>query len=286
MEPDPMTDELLPLLVETDWLEAHLDDPTLRILDATVFYITDPDTGDTRVVPAVDDWERAHIPGSSFVNLATEVSDTTSPLRFALPSAAQFAEAMSRHGVGPGTRVVIYDANHTIWATRLWWLLRTFGFDHAAVLNGGWTKWTLEGRPVTSEKALRPSGAFVAQFRPELIATREEVIADLQDGGTCILNALPADSFREQRIPGSVSVPYPELMDADTGAFLPLDRLKQRFDEADVLNRNRVLVYCGVGISATTDAFLLTLLNARNVAVYDGSMQEWTADSALPVERG
>jgi thiosulfate/3-mercaptopyruvate sulfurtransferase len=281
-----MATDPLPLLVETEWLDAHLSDPDLRILDATVFYITDPGTGETRVVPGVEDWEQAHIPGSSFVNLATEVSDTTSSLRFALPSAAQFAESMRRHGVGPGTRVVIYDANHTIWATRLWWLLRVFGFDDAAVLNGGWKKWTLEGRPVSTDPAARPRGEFVAHYRPELIATREDVLADLQAGGTCILNALPADSFREQRIPGSINVPYPELMDPETSAFRPLEDLSQRFSAAGVLGKDRILVYCGVGISATTDAFLLTLLNARNVAVYDGSMQEWTSDPALPVERG
>src|SRR5262245_22105845 len=123
-------------LVETEWLGAHVGDADLRVFACTTYLDPDPVT----VFVARSgrpEWEKGHIPGAGYLDLQGELSNTSSPLRFTMPSAEQFAAAMSRHGVGDGTRVVLYSAGAPMWATRIWWMLRAFGFDAAAVLDGG-----------------------------------------------------------------------------------------------------------------------------------------------------
>jgi thiosulfate/3-mercaptopyruvate sulfurtransferase len=173
-----------------------------------------------------------------------------------------------------------------MWATRVWWLLRVFGFDNAAILNGGWTKWKLEGRRVSKIDAARPPVTFVARPQPDLIVNKEIVLSALDDRATCVVNSLSADNHEQQRIASSINVPARSLLDSATGAYLPADELRQIFDEQDILNRERVITYCGAGIAATSDAFVLTLLGVKNVSVYSASMQEWAADPTLPTEKG
>ena len=203
------------------------------------------------------------------------------------PSGVQFAEALGRHGVDDGTSVVVYDANNTMWAPRVWWLLRAFGFDNAAVLNGGWKKWQAEGRPVSTAMVERPSATFIAHPRPELFADKDDVLRELDNpNAACLINTLGESSFKSERIPSSINLPYMSLVDPDTGAYLPADMLRDKFAQEGILSRERVILYCGAGISATSDALILTLLGVSNIAVYDGSMQEWTADDKLPVQTG
>lgn len=273
-----------PYLIETDWLQTHINDPNLRIFDCTVFL--NPGPNGYAIENGRRHWEAAHIPGSSFLDLPGELSDPASALNFTLPSAKQFTAAMSRHGVDDETQVVLYDQTNTMWASRIWWMLRTFGFDNAAILNGGWQKWQQEGRPVSNEPANYPSGNFVVRPRLELIASKADVLAAIEDGSTCIVNALGKESYQAKRIPHSVNVPYSDLLDPETHAYLPLETLRTHFSQVGATTSERVITYCGGGIAATSDAFILTLLGVDNVAVYDGSMSEWTADDSLPLEMG
>jgi thiosulfate/3-mercaptopyruvate sulfurtransferase len=282
-------------LVETDWLAAHLDDSAVRVLECTVYLHPADVPGGFRVESGRARWAAGHIPGAGFVDLQEELSDRTSPLRFMMPPAAQFAEAMGRHGVGDGVRVVLYDRFVNMWAARVWWMLRAFGFDDAAVLNGGWKKWTREGRPVGTDDGARPPRRFTPRPRPHLIADRAGVLAALGQDRTCVLNALTeeqhrgtggVDYGRPGRIAGSTNVPARDLVDPETHAYLPADILRARFAAAGALDAGRVITYCGGGIAASSDAFVLTLLGRDDVAVYDASLSEWAADPALPMERG
>lgn len=273
-------------LVETDWLEAHLNDPDLRILDATVFYRSHPVTGAPIVESGRAQWEQGHIPNSTFVDLVSEISDPSSKLRFAMPSPAVFSGAIAQHGVGDGTHVVVYDGNNTMWATRVWWLLRAFGFEQVAVLNGGWKKWTLEGRPISTKTITRPVGRFQARLDPAWLATKTDVAHEMKAGNACVINSLGKSAYHDARIPGSINLPAVEMLDAATGAYLPIDTLRQQFSQNEVLERERVVAYCGAGIAATSTAFVLSMLTRRPVAVYDGSMQEWTEDGTLPIAKG
>jgi thiosulfate/3-mercaptopyruvate sulfurtransferase len=178
-------------LVETEWLAAHLADPDLRVFDCTTYLDPDPVT----VYAARSgrpDWEQGHIPGSDHLDLQGELSDVSSPLRFTMPAPEQFAAAMSRHGVGDRTRVVLYSVGSVMWAARIWWMLRAFGFDDVAILNGGLDKWKAEGRPLSTEPPRHPAARFVARPRPEMIATKSQVAAAIADPRASVVNALTA----------------------------------------------------------------------------------------------
>jgi thiosulfate/3-mercaptopyruvate sulfurtransferase len=283
-------------LVEPDWLAAHLDAPDLRIIETTVFL--DPPTRPGTaydVRPGRAEWEAGHIPGSAFADLNGELAEPDPTLNFTFPTAERFEAAMSALGVEDGTVVVAYDRNGMQWATRLWFMLRAYGFDDAGVLDGGWTAWTAAGLPVSVEPPLGRAASFRARLRPDLLASREEVLAASSDeGAVCLLNALAPEVFRGEqnrygragRIPGSVNVFAKSLLDPSTGRLVPAELLRERLAAAGALRDGRVITYCGGGISATLDAFALTLLGAPDVALYDGSMSEWIADPALPLERG
>jgi thiosulfate/3-mercaptopyruvate sulfurtransferase len=202
---------------------------------------------------------------------------------------------MSRYGVGEGTRVILYDRFKNIWAARLWWMLRAVGFDDAGVLNGGWKKWTAEGRPVSTDADTRPAARFVARPRPALFVGKPEVLGAIGDGATCVVNALSEEQHRGTggvtygrpgRIAGSVNVSAQHLVDEHTHAYLGTHQLRQRFETVGALDAKRVITYCGSGIAASSDAFVLTFLGHRNVAVYDASLSEWAADPSLPMETG
>jgi thiosulfate/3-mercaptopyruvate sulfurtransferase len=281
-------------LVETDWLETHLTDPDLRVLDCTVLF--DTDEHGFYLADGRDAWSQGHIPGSGFADLMSDLSNPGSPLAFMMPSAAQFAEAMSRYGVGDGTRVVLYEASRdmwaNMWAARLWWMLRAFGFDQAAVLNGGWHKWTLEGRPVSTTPCSYPLARFTARPRPALMADKGDVLAAIGDSSTCLINALTVEDHagirahygRPGHIPSSVNIPTVTLVDPVTHAYLPAEQLRVKFAAVGALDRGQVITYCGGAIAACNVAFVLTLLGITNVAVYDGSLLEWAPDPTLPME--
>jgi thiosulfate/3-mercaptopyruvate sulfurtransferase len=174
-------------------------------------------------------------------------------------------------------------------------MLRAFGFDNASVLNGGLPKWKLEGRPVDTAPSAYPAAIFLAKPRAGLMANKEEVLAALEQGSTCILNALSeeqhlgtggADYGRLGRIANSVNVPASDLYDPKTHAYLPPEQLAERFADVGADVAERVITYCGGGIAASNDAFILTMLGYENVAVYDASMSEWASDPSLPMETG
>lgn len=274
----------LPLLVETDWLESHLNDSDLRILECTVLWISGSEG--VHIKSAYPDWLEGHIPGSSFVDLTSELSEQNSEFPLMMPSERQFAEVMSQNGIGESNPVVLYDRAGAVWAARLWWMLRAFGFERAAILNGGWGKWIYEERPVSKKISNHPHSRFIAHFQPELIVSKDEVLAEIPHGNTCLINTLSPESYRKERIPGSINIPYSELFDPETTVFLDLNALRKLFEEHGATADTPIITYCKSGITACSDAFILTLLGQEQVAVYDGSMTEWLADTNLPVEKG
>ncbi len=282
------------LLVDTDWLAARLGDPDLRVFDATVHLLPDPPRS-YRIVSGRADYDKGHIPSAAFLDLVDELSDPTSRLNFTMPPPSQLERVLSAAGIGRQDHVVIYSTSQTMWATRLWWMLRASGFDRAAVLDGGLAKWTSEGRAVCQQPCGYPPSTFKAKPRPELWADKDEVLGAIGSRTVATLNALPrtmhtgeADIHygRKGHIAGSVSVPYASLMETESQTMKPADELRRAFDGVDAFARERVISYCGGGISATVDAFALTLLGHPDVAVYDGSMSEWVTDESLPMETG
>jgi thiosulfate/3-mercaptopyruvate sulfurtransferase len=281
-------------LVETDWLAANLENPALRVLECTTILHPRPDGG-YKAESGRATWAAGHIPRSGFADLTDDLCDRSSSWLYMMPPADQMAAAMSRLGVGEGTRVVLYDRAVNMWAARVWWMLRAVGFDHAAVLNGGWKKWTVEKRAISTEPCAYPPSRFVPRPRSELFADKSAVLAGLGQRATCVINALSEEQHRGTggvaygrpgRITGSGNVPARELVDPATHAYLAPDVLRRRFAASGALEAGRVITYCGGGIAASSDAFVLTLLGHEHVAVYDASLSEWAADSSLPMQTG
>ena len=281
------------ILVSTDWLADHLDDPNLRVFDCTVNLSIGAD-GQYINESGRPAYDAGHIPGAGFLNLGDDLSDPEQDLLYMLPSAEQFADVLGRAGVGPDSRVVLYSTGMPAWATRIWWMLRVFGFDNAAVLDGGWAKWQAEDKAVSTDASTYPATTFKAGFRPDLVADKAEVLAGVGDGAVCILNALPPAMHhgdmslygRKGRIASSVNVPTTDLVDEATGTMLPAASLQQAFEAQGVMDRDRIITYCGGGVAATHDAFALALLGRDDVAVYDASMSEWANDPDTPMETG
>ncbi len=281
-------------IVETNWLETNLDDSTLRIFDCTTHLLYSEEGSDAPYVvkSGREDYDASHIPGADFLDLQGELSVTDSPYRFTAPPADQFADALSRHGVGDGSRVILYSTANAQWATRIWWMFRAFGFDNAAVLNGGWQKWRAEDRPASTEPAAYPAAKFTALPRPEMFVGRDDVLSAIGDTNTCTLNALAPDLHsgensrygRPGRVPGSVNIPAASLLDPETNTFLDAAIVAERFQGVGADKNKRIINYCGGGIAATLDAFLQHQLGYENITVYDDSMSQWATDESLPIE--
>jgi thiosulfate/3-mercaptopyruvate sulfurtransferase len=274
-------------LVTTQWLSEHLDDPDLVVLDCSV-RVEMEEGGGFQILNGRSDYEAGHIPSAVFADLLGDLSDSESSFRFAVPSPEQFAAAMGALGVGDDSRVVLYDSSGSAWAARVWWMLRWIGFDRAALLDGGYGAWVAEERPVSTEPAGREARQLTPALRPGLIADRDEVLAAIDDEGVWIIDALPPESFqglmamydRPGHIPGASNIPSMSLMD-EAGRFRPLEELAVLHDRD---HGTRAITYCGGGIAASSNAFVMTRLGFTNVAVYTASLQEWAADPALPME--
>jgi len=194
---------------------------------------------------------------------------------------------MGALGVGDDSRVVLYDGNGSGWAARVWWMLRWVGFDRAALLDGGFGAWTTEGRPLSTESADRPAKQLTPDPRPELIADRDEVFAAIDNEAVSIIDALPESSYRGEmsiyerpgHIPGASNIPAFALLD-ESGHYRALDELAAMHDG----DRNaRAITYCGGGIAASSNAFIMTRLGFTDIAVYTASLQEWAADPDNPL---
>ena len=278
-------------LVTAEWLKEHIDDPDLVVLDCTV--VTLPDENNARGLrndSGRPEYELGHIPNAGFADLKGDLCKTTGPVEFDLLSPEQFCAVMGRLGVGDNSRVVLYDASYTGWAARVWWMLRWVGFDNAAILDGGLSAWTSSGNELSLEPVSRPAQQLTPKLRPELIAHHDEVLAGIDDESVILIDTLPEPFFRGEmtiypragHIPSAVNINGLGLLDKK-GHLLAQDKLSamHAFDDSA-----RIITYCGGGIVASTDAFVLTRLGFNNVAVYMGSLEEWTSDPENPMETG
>jgi thiosulfate/3-mercaptopyruvate sulfurtransferase len=280
------------LIIETEALEAELGVDDLRIIDCNVVMGAKPGGGyDIR--SGRDDYDSAHIPGAVFLDFLTELSGGHPTLRFMMPTPEAFARVIGAAGIGNGHRVVVYSRGANFWATRLFLMFRAFGFDNCRVLNGAWDKWAAEQRQATSALPDYPPAIFTPHPRPGQIIGKTEVLAAVQRKDSCLINALSPDVFsgetfnaaygRPGHIAGSVNLYAYDLIDKTDNTFADAATMREKFQAIGALDQEKIITYCGGGISATTDSFALMLLGRDDVALYDGSMTEWGPDDSLPM---
>lgn len=274
-------------LVSTQWLAEHLDAPDVRIVDASWYLRAmkrDPKA----------EYEEAHIPGAVFFDI-DEIADTEAPYPHMLPSPEKFSARVRKLGLGDGNRIVVYDGAGIFSAPRVWWMFRYFGHEDVAVLDGGLPKWIAEGRPVDSHPAMPKERHFTARMNSFMVRDAEQVLRDSESGNRQIVDARshgrfegkepePREGLRSGHIPGSLSLPFAELIDGESGTLRPAAEIEKEFEQAGVDLSKPVVTTCGSGVSACTLALALNLLGHRDFAVYDGSWSEWGAREDLPIE--
>ena len=270
----------------------QLSDPALRLFDCTV-HLRPAVPGPYVVESGRGDYNAAHIPGAAFLDLMV-LSDPDAALRFTLPSVAQLTAALSAAGIANEHTVVLYSSSTPMWATRVWWMLRSAGHRTALVLDGGLSKWRREGRVISNEATEYAPAQFVPATRAEDWATQQDVLNAIDNDSVCTVNALSRALHtgesdisygRKGHISGSVNVPYSSLLEAD-GTYKRPAELRAAFAAVGAMDRPRVICYCGGGISATMDALALVVAGHQHVAIYDGSMSEWVRDESLPMSLG
>jgi thiosulfate/3-mercaptopyruvate sulfurtransferase len=285
--------------VSTEWLAAHLGETGLRVVDVRGKVL--PPGSKPRYLAKRGDYDAGHIPGAVFVDWTRDIVDEDDPVPTQVARPEAFAAKMAELGIGDDTLVVAYDDYDHIFAGRMAWALRYYGHDAVRILDGGWSRWQGEGRPTSAtpstSPAPLPAAVFTARARPELRRTAREVEGALGRSDVVLIDARPPEQYagavtaaaRAGHIPGALNVPYARLVDASTGRFLPSGELARVFREAGVdvaaLPRE-VIVYCNGGVSCTVPLNALRMLGRHDVAVYDGSWNEWGADASLPIRIG
>jgi thiosulfate/3-mercaptopyruvate sulfurtransferase len=276
-------------LVTTDWLAAHINDPNIRIVDATFKM--------PGVLPLPkDDYLAAHIPGAVFFDVDA-VSDHSNPLPHMFPSAEQFGGDVGALGIGNDDTVVIYDAGGWVAGPRAWWMFLAYGHDKVRLLDGGLKKWRAEGRKLESGEVTPRPATFKARFDARRVRSMEQMVANLAKHAEQVIDARATERFegrvpeprpglRSGHIPGSRSVPYNNLFDAATGTMKPLADLRAAFAGAGVKLDAPIVTSCGSGVSAAVLTLALYRLGIENPAVYDGSWSEWGNLDGPPVATG
>jgi thiosulfate/3-mercaptopyruvate sulfurtransferase len=276
-------------LVNTDWLAAHLDDPHVRVVDAS-FKL--PGITPT----AQEDYGRGHIPGAVFFDV-DDIAEPGTGLPHMVPSAELFARKVEGLGIGDDDRVIVYDSVGLSSAGRAWWMLRLFGHHNVALLDGGLPKWKTEGRPLEIAVASPPPRRFTARFDPALVRDKRALLDNLSTRREQVIDARAAGRFagiaeetrpglRRGHIPGSRNLPYDGVTDPQTRRLRDAEELSGLFRDAGVALDCPIVTSCGSGVTACALAFALHLIGHPGAAVYDGSWSEWGLPDDTPVETG
>jgi thiosulfate/3-mercaptopyruvate sulfurtransferase len=276
-------------LVSTDWLAAHLDDPNVRVVDASFKM--------PGILPLPkDDYLAGHIPGAVFFDVDA-VSHHDNPLPHMFPSAEQFGRDVGALGIGNDDTIVVCDAGSWVAGPRVWWMFLSYGHDKVRVLDGGLKKWRAEGRPVQSGPVTPTPVTFEASFDPKRVRNIRQMIDNVARGAEQVIDARSAERFegrvaepreglRSGHIPGSRNLPYNNLFDPGTGAMKTLGELRQAFSAAGVDLDKPIVTSCGSGVSALVLTLALYRLGARGIALYDGSWSEWGLLDGPPIATG
>lgn len=285
--------------VTPQWLEEHLNDSTIRILDATIFFDIDEEE---MLRSGRAQYESHHIPGAIEANLF-QLSDPQAKFPFTVAKPNQIKQVLEELGVEQGSHVVVYDSgpqvgvdfSAAIWAARLAWQLLYAGFEKVSILEGGFDRWLAEKRPVSKEIKSYSSSSLKLDHKPKYLVSKEDVFKAMTDDQVLVIDALPTEQYtgtispygenRAGHIPSSQNLFYGNLADPLTGKLHNEETLRSLFNAIPGFKEAQsIIIYCGFGVAASWLFMVLKQLGFDQIAIYDGSLDEWTADPQCPLE--
>ena len=283
-------------IVECAWLFNRLGDENIRIFDCTTYlhYTDDHPSKPYDVESGFADYKKNSIPGAAFIDIQNALSDQDSIYSLTLPNFQELGESVKGLGIGDPYHVILYAKNGMQWATRVWYLLYSLGYENVSILNGGFSEWCKLNFPIEPGGKTFAPAEFDLKIKEAKFVDKNDVLEAIDNNNTIIINSLTEDIHlgksrrygRPGRIPRSINIPFHTLVDRETGKFKQPKDAYAIFASHGVTLNKEVINYCGGGIAATLDAFILYQLGFDLFSVYDNSMSEWAMDERLPIETG
>jgi thiosulfate/3-mercaptopyruvate sulfurtransferase len=279
--------------VDTEWLAAHLTDPAIRIVDIRGV-IRPAEAPKPWYLESREEYAEAHIPGAVFVGWLTDIVEPDAPVKMTVASPERFAALMGRLGVGDEHLVIAYDDEGNHIAARLWWVFNYYGHPGVRLLDGGYPKWLVEGRPITAEVPRHPPARFTPRVQAAWRATKDEVRRAVRDPRVRLVDCRGPRDFRGEvgrgerkgRIPGAVNVPISSFWEGPYKTWRSEAELRAIHEAAGATPDKRVITYCNAGVSASVGLLALKLLGHPSATNYAGSWYDWERDPTNPTEAG
>ena len=281
-------------LVTCKWLKENLADKKVRIYDCTTFlhYTDEHPSKPYDVESGYKDYLEKHIPGASFLDLQNQISNTESQFKFTLPDVEILSSSFGKLGIGDPYHIILYSTNGLQWATRVWWMIYMLGYKNVSVLNGGLREWKRNDYDLESGENIYSETVFSKSKHQSFFVGKEQTLDAMNDNSCFLINALTSDIHngestrygRPGRIPSSINIPFSDLMDINTHMLKSPKEALSVFAKYNITKESEILNYCGGGIAATLNAFVLYQLGFQKLKVYDNSLSEWAMDNSLPME--
>jgi thiosulfate/3-mercaptopyruvate sulfurtransferase len=276
-----------PTFVDAEWLRSRLDDPTIRVVDTR----STPHGAPGLVMPSgAEQYAAGHIPGAVHLDYAQHLADPATPHAARVAPPERFARVMGAHGIGDGTTIVAYDDGDVPYAARLVWMCRYYGHDDVHILAGGLKEWLAGSGPLTTDAPAFAAATFRPRVRPQLRATRDDVLAVAEGRSDAQLLETQREgtyALRDVDIRGAKRLSGNQLLEDERGGRIaPREKLAALCDALGIDRRKRTIVSCGSGVSASGSYLALLEAGFTDVAVYDGSWMEWSHDGLPTVPKG
>ena len=265
------------MLVTPDWCLQRMEDPGIRIVDCR-YLLGKPGAG-------FQLYQKSHIPNAIHLDVDRDLAGHGGPGRHPIPRPLDFSRTMSNAGIDQNIHVIAYDDSGGAWAARLWWLLGFFGHEKVSLLDGGWTKWMAEGKPVNAGIPTVKARSFKASPHPDWVVNKEYVSAHCTLHSALLLDARAPERYRGEvepidpkagHIPGAKNAPFANNVSADK-TFKTAEELKKQWEPLGVFEAEEIISYCGSGVTACNNIFALKLLGLDS-KLYEGSWSDWCRD--------